>query len=697
MKRVLVHSISILVVILALLAVPAPQAVLAATGPRCYVNASAPGPTHDGDSWVTAYIHLYEAMDLSACTEIWVAAGFYTPDPAGGQTWPLQLLPDTQVYGGFAGGETSLSERDWKNHVTILSGDVDLNDINTDGNHIDENVSDIQGSNSWHVVTIDGSDPGPVTASTVLDGFTITGGTYGGGIGGGLFCYGGGAGHNCSATLSNLTFIGNQTGSPMGGKGGGLGIFADDSGTASPTIHNVLFKNNYADLGGALAVEAGNGTSSPTLTDVSFENNSAATSGGAAYVHAATGGTASPTFNRATFSANAAGASAGALYSDAASGTAIPVLANATFYGNTTANFAGAVFNRVGAGGSSYPGLVNVTFSGNSAPNSGGALVNDVAGPGATLSAQIYNAIFWGDSAPIAQEVNNGGGAVSHVGYSVVSGGCGSISGADCTPGGNLSTDPLLGPLADNGGAVETMALLSGSSAIEAGYSIACLLAPVGGLDAREVARPQGSACDVGAFEYDQVFSDVPVPGKEWMERWVDAFYSNGITTGCGVGPLRYCPENNVTRAEMAVFLLRAKHGSGYAPPAASHFFTDVPVTGKEWMEPWIDEYYREGLTTGCGVSPLRFCPENQTTRAEMAVFILRAMHSSGWAPPAATGVFSDVPVLGKEWMQPWIEEYYHAGITTGCGVSPLRYCPENNTTRAEMAVFLDRAYALYP
>ena len=187
------------------------------------------------------------------------------------------------------------------------------------------------------------------------------------------------------------------------------------------------------------------------------------------------------------------------------------------------------------------------------------------------------------------------------------------------------------------------------------------------------------------------VFADVPVAGKEWMQPWIEAFYQHGVTTGCGGG--NYCPENNVTRAEMAVFLLRAKHGAGYSPPAASHFFADVPVTGKEWMEPWIDQYYREGMTTGCGGG--NYCPENNVTRAEMAVFVLRALHGGGYGPPAASGDFLDVPVAGKEWMEPWIIQFRNEGITSGCGGG--NYCPENNVTRAEMAVFVGRAYHFYP
>ena len=190
-------------------------------------------------------------------------------------------------------------------------------------------------------------------------------------------------------------------------------------------------------------------------------------------------------------------------------------------------------------------------------------------------------------------------------------------------------------------------------------------------------------------YTVSQIFSDVPTPGKEWMEPWINAFYDRGITSGCGTGPLIYCPENDVTRAEMAVFLLRAKHGAGYSPPAASHYFADVPVTGKEWMEPWIDQYYREGMTTGCGGG--NYCPENNVTRAEMAVFVLRALHGGGYGPPAASGDFLDVPVAGKEWMEPWIIQFRNEGITSGCGGG--NYCPENNVTRAEMAVFVGRAY----
>jgi hypothetical protein len=188
-----------------------------------------------------------------------------------------------------------------------------------------------------------------------------------------------------------------------------------------------------------------------------------------------------------------------------------------------------------------------------------------------------------------------------------------------------------------------------------------------------------------------QRFADVPIDHPYWAE--IEAFYLAGITTGCGVSPLIYCPEQNVTRAAMAVFILRAKYGSGYAPPPATHTFADLPVPGKEWQEAWVDQYYLEGITSGCGYSPLRYCPENPVTRAAMAVFLLRAKYGSSYAPPPATHTFADLPVAGKEWMEAWVDQAYSEGIVTACGTGPLIYCPESSVTRQEMAAFIVYAY----
>lgn len=189
-------------------------------------------------------------------------------------------------------------------------------------------------------------------------------------------------------------------------------------------------------------------------------------------------------------------------------------------------------------------------------------------------------------------------------------------------------------------------------------------------------------------------FADT-VPGT-WYWRWVEGFYAQGITAGCELNPFNYCPDRPVTRAEMAVFILRAMNGLATPVPSTTGMFADVPALGLEWSTPWIEQLYLEGITAGCATEPLRYCPEREVTRAEMAVFILRAMHGKDYTPPEATGIFTDLPVEGNEWSQPWVEQLYREGITSGCMAEPLQYCPEQSITRAEMATFIDRAFG-YP
>jgi hypothetical protein len=191
-------------------------------------------------------------------------------------------------------------------------------------------------------------------------------------------------------------------------------------------------------------------------------------------------------------------------------------------------------------------------------------------------------------------------------------------------------------------------------------------------------------------------FSDVPT--SHWAHSFIEKFYNAKITTGCAINPLQYCPEREVTRAELAVFLLRALHYPSlpYTPSNQGGTFSDVPVATKEWMEDWIEEFYDLGITTGCATGPLRYCPENNVTRAEIAVFILRAKHvgQPGWQPPAISdSFFDDVPVAGKEWMMPWIDEFRNQGYSGGC--TATTYCPERPITRAEMATFIVRAFNL--
>jgi glucose/arabinose dehydrogenase len=184
-------------------------------------------------------------------------------------------------------------------------------------------------------------------------------------------------------------------------------------------------------------------------------------------------------------------------------------------------------------------------------------------------------------------------------------------------------------------------------------------------------------------------FSDVAP--THWAWAWIETLYADGITGGCLTNPLKYCPAGSVTRAQMAVFLLRAKHGGTYTPPAASGIFDDVPAN--YWAADWIEQLYAEGVTGGCSTAPLLYCPNQVVNRAEMAVFLLGAKYGSTYVPPAASGIFADIP--SGFWAEDWIEQLYAEGVTGGCIASPLQYCPTDPVNRAQMAVFLVRNFDL--
>jgi S-layer family protein/WD40 repeat protein len=116
-------------------------------------------------------------------------------------------------------------------------------------------------------------------------------------------------------------------------------------------------------------------------------------------------------------------------------------------------------------------------------------------------------------------------------------------------------------------------------------------------------------------------FGDVPI--NYWSAAWIKQLAAEGITGGCGNG--NYCPENSVTRAQMAVFLLRSKYGVFYNPPAVGGNTGFDDVSPGYWAAAWIKQLVAEGITAGCGNG--NYCPEAPVTRAQMAVFLVRAFN----------------------------------------------------------------------
>ena len=193
----------------------------------------------------------------------------------------------------------------------------------------------------------------------------------------------------------------------------------------------------------------------------------------------------------------------------------------------------------------------------------------------------------------------------------------------------------------------------------------------------------EGCAAAEASVPISVDFLDVP-PENPFHDD-VNRVARNGVTAGCGNGD--YCPSASVTRAQMAVFLLKAEHGSAFAPPACTGVFGDVACPSA--FADWVEQLAAEGVTAGCGGG--NYCPDAPVTRAQMAVFLLKTKHGAAYAPPACTGQFGDVACPSA--FASWIEQLAAEGVTAGCGGG--NYCPDAPNTRGQMAVFLSKTFSL--
>jgi len=216
-----------------------------------------------------------------------------------------------------------------------------------------------------------------------------------------------------------------------------------------------------------------------------------------------------------------------------------------------------------------------------------------------------------------------------------------------------------------------------------------------------EILEATGFALALGGPGYDGVqtwtlhlgnsFPDVTTAHNFY--GFIENLFHNGVTGGCAAG--NYCPGDAVTRAQMAVFLLKASMGSDHVPPPCTGtVFDDVPCTGGIF-DPWIEELAGLGITGGCSVTPPLYCPGNTVTRGQMAVFLLKALEGPAYDPPDCVGVFDDVACTPGTGFSDFIEELFARQITGGCSVTPPLYCPSNPNNRGQMAVFLVKTFNL--
>lgn len=275
------------------------------------------------------------------------------------------------------------------------------------------------------------------------------------------------------------------------------GLLVFGAGTQA-TVRASSFISNHALLGGAIQVQA----ASLLLVDSRLDDNGATDGGGALDNDGLT------VIRASTFSNNSAGTAGlggvgGAINNEP--GGRLSVI-NSTLSGNATAS------NVTSSGGGLYNAgvltLTNATFSGNSTPGLGGGL-RLVAGSVTLLRNSIIA------NSPDGGDCSNTGGV--NAGGTVLDGGYNLIE--DNTCGFTGGADPLLGPLADNGGQTATQALLAGSPAIDAGNPAGCAN-PFGlqlVFDQRGYQRAvdgdanPGAHCDIGAFEYLSTVLNLPM------------------------------------------------------------------------------------------------------------------------------------------------------------------------------------------
>ena len=181
------------------------------------------------------------------------------------------------------------------------------------------------------------------------------------------------------------------------------------------------------------------------------------------------------------------------------------------------------------------------------------------------------------------------------------------------------------------------------------------------------------AAAQTGVFDdvVDDAYYSVPVA----------ALAEDGVFAGTECGDSGFCPSDSLDRQTMAVWTVRVLDGADPAAVSATRF---ADVQADSFFAPFIERMAELGVTAGCG-DGTAFCPDASVTRAQMAVFLTRAFSLAPGPDPG----FSDVPA--DAWYFDQMTALAASGITKGCGDGTV-FCPDRDTSRAQMATFLYRA-----
>jgi|GEM_PF-1044194 hypothetical protein len=287
-----------------------------------------PGGTGNGRSWQRALGDLQAALKAAKKgDQIWVAVGKYLPTKGTDRTASFRIPDGVQLYGGFAGTEKDLYARDWQARPTVLSGEIGTASPD---------------DNSYSVVYTQ-----KVSNLTVVDGFTITGGTANG-------------------------F--SEKGAP---DRCGAGWYNDGSrGESSPVIVNCIFTKNYSRDGAGLYNYAQNGKTNPVLQNCRFIANRADLDGGAIHNNGSNG-TASPILDGCLFQNNEAAYGAG-IFNGTTDGQSKPLITNCNFIGNLAYISGSSIYNSKDYGGVSEAIVQNCRFE----QNASGVKQPEVQGTG---------------------------------------------------------------------------------------------------------------------------------------------------------------------------------------------------------------------------------------------------------------------------------------------------------------------------